>query len=56
MIGQLPIRMGGTTGGWHLLFGELADVSEKILPLDVFRCAGCKRVEFFDLDMSLPTQ
>jgi hypothetical protein len=53
-LGQLPIRVGGTAGGWHLLFGELADVGESTWPLDVYRCAACKRVEFFDLDLSLP--
>jgi hypothetical protein len=53
-LGQLPIRVGGTTGGWHLLLGELADVSERVMPLDVYRCSDCKRVEFFDLDLSLP--
>ena len=52
--GQLPIRVGGTTGGWHLLLGNFADMRESILPLDVYRCATCKRVEFFDLDLSLP--
>lgn len=53
-LGQLPVRVGGTSGGWHLLMGELADVGEKIWPLDVYRCSSCKRVEFFDLDLSLP--
>lgn len=53
-LGQIPVRTGGTSGGWHLLFGELADVSERTLPLDVFRCNRCRRVEFFDLDLSLP--
>ena len=55
-LGQLPIRIGGTTGGWHLLFGELADMSEGVFPLDAYRCNGCKRVEFFDLDASLPAR
>jgi hypothetical protein len=55
-LGQLPIRVGGTTGGWHLLLGNFADMRESILPLDVYRCATCKRVEFFDLDLSLPVQ
>ena len=55
-LGQLPIRVGGTTGGWHLLLGNWADMRESILPLDVYRCSTCKRVEFFDLDLSLPVQ
>lgn len=53
-LGQLPIRVGGTSGGWHMLFGNWADMSEDVIPLDVFRCATCKRIEFFDLDLSLP--
>ena len=55
-LGQLPIRVGGTTGGWHLLLGNWADMRESILPLDVYRCGTCKRVEFFDMDLSLPVQ
>ena len=55
-LGQLPIRVGGTTGGWHLILGNWADMRESILPLDVYRCGTCKRVEFFDLDLSLPVQ
>ena len=53
-LGQIPLRTGGTSGGWHLIFGELADVTERVFPLDVYRCSRCKRVEFFDLDLSLP--
>ena len=53
-LGQVPIRVGGTSGGWHLFFGEFADMSEGVWELDVYRCDSCKRVEFFDLDLSLP--
>lgn len=55
-LGQIPIRVGGTSGGWHLLLGDWADLSEGVIPLDVFRCANCKRIEFFDLDLSLPAR
>ena len=55
-LGQIPVRVGGTTGGWHLLLGEWADMTEGVLPLDVFRCQKCRRVEFFDLDLSLPAR
>ena len=55
-LGQIPIRVGGTSGGWHLLLGEWADTNEGILPLDVYRCARCKQVEFFDHDESLPAR
>jgi hypothetical protein len=54
-LGKVPIRVGGSSGGWHLLFGEWADASEDLFPLGVYRCPRCKRVEFFDIDESLPT-
>jgi len=53
-LGQIPIRVGGIGGGWHLLLGEVADLTEGVFPLDVYRCTTCKRVEFFDVDLSLP--
>ena len=49
-LGQVSIRVGGLSGGWHLLIGEWADASEGLFPLDVYRCSVCKRVEFYDLD------
>jgi hypothetical protein len=55
-LGQVPIRVGGTSGMWHLLMGEAADITESVFPLDVYRCTRCRRVEFFDLDLSLPEQ
>jgi hypothetical protein len=55
-LGQVPIRTGGVSGGWHLLFGNVADVTEGVMHLDVYRCPRCKRVEMFDLDLSLPAQ
>jgi len=54
-LGQLPIRVGGTSGGWHFLSAGLADIGEDVLPLDVYRCGRCKRLEFFDLDLSIPS-
>ena len=53
-LGQVPVRVGGTSGGWQFLFGSLAEADEKVWPLDAYRCDSCKRVEFFDLDLSLP--
>lgn len=55
-LGQIPVRVGGTSGGWHLLFGEWADFSEGTIALDVYRCPRCTRVEFFDLDQSIPSR
>ena len=34
------------------LLNEL--LAERILVLDTFRCPGCPKLEFFDLDASLP--
>jgi hypothetical protein len=53
-IGQIPVRVGGTSGGWHLLLGEWADASEGVRPLDAYRCPQCARLEFYDHDFSLP--
>jgi hypothetical protein len=36
--------------------GNWADLKESLLPLDVYRCGTGKRVELFDLDLSLPVQ
>jgi len=55
-LGPIPVRVGGTSGGWHLLLGEWPDMTERVLPLDVYRCSDCRRVEFLDLDLSLPTR
>lgn len=53
-LGQLPVRVGGMTTGWHFFLGEIADLSEKIKPLDLYRCEKCGRLEFYDHDFSLP--
>ena len=55
-LDQLPVRTGGTGGGWHLLLGVLADSTEQVVPLDVYRCQKCTRLELFDLDRSIPEQ
>ena len=47
---QMPVRTGGVSG-FFVDFGEL---SEKILILDTYRCPNCRKLEFFDLDASLP--
>jgi hypothetical protein len=53
-LGQLPVRVGGTSAGWHFFLGELADLGETIKPLDLYRCETCARLEFYDHDFSLP--
>lgn len=44
--GVEQIRVGGTSGGWKLLFGEWAEVGEDMLPLELLVCPNCRRVEF----------
>jgi hypothetical protein len=53
-LGQLPVRVGGASPGWHFFLGEVADWSESIKPLDLYRCEKCGRLEFYDHDFSLP--
>jgi predicted RNA-binding Zn-ribbon protein involved in translation (DUF1610 family) len=40
-------RVGGTGGGWKLLFGELAELGESMIPLEVYVCPKCGRIELF---------
>jgi hypothetical protein len=44
--GVEQIRVGGTSGGWKSMFGELAEVGEGMLPLELLVCPNCRRVEF----------
>jgi len=44
---RAPFRIGGTRGGWKLLFGELAELGEEMLPIYVFMCSKCGRLELF---------
>ena len=52
-LGRFPIRTGGQSG-WAQFPGEWADLSEVVVPLDMFRCRECRRIEFYDLDLSIP--
>jgi len=45
-LGIQEFRVGGTTGGWKLLFGEWAELGEPMLPFELFGCPSCRRVEF----------
>jgi hypothetical protein len=40
-------RVGGTSGGWKLLFGEWAELGESMIPLEVYVCPECGRIELF---------
>ena len=38
-------RVGGTKGGWKLLFGEWAELNEDMVSFEIFVCGDCRRVE-----------
>lgn len=44
-MGVETFRTGGTSGGWKLLFGELAELGEDMIPFEVFACGNRRRVE-----------
>lgn len=44
-IGQEEFRIGGSSGGWKMVFGEWAELGEELLPLEVLACAQCRKVE-----------
>ena len=44
-MGVEKFRVGGTSGGWKLLFGEMAELGEETLPLDVWARSQCRSVE-----------
>jgi hypothetical protein len=45
-MGVEKFRIGGTGGGWKLLFGEWAELGEDMIPLEMLGCRRCRRVEF----------
>ncbi len=45
-IGVEQFRTGGTSGGIKLLIGEWGELGERMLPLDLWFCGACRRVEF----------
>ena len=45
-MGVEEFRVGGTTGGWKLLFGEWAELGENMLKLELLACSSCAKVEF----------
>lgn len=49
---QLPLRAGGIQG----FFSGWGQMDERILVLDTYRCPKCRKLEFFDLDASLPNK
>jgi hypothetical protein len=45
-IGVEQLRVGGTAGGWKLLFGEWAELGEGMIAVEVFVCSTCGHLEF----------
>ncbi len=44
-LGMHEFRLGGTSGGWKLLFGEWAELGEEMVGFEVLACKGCGKVE-----------
>jgi len=40
-------RIGGTSGGMKLLFGEWAELGESMIPMYVFVCPNCGKIELY---------
>ncbi len=44
-MGVEAFRVGGTSGGWKMLFGEWAELGEQMIQLEAFACPSCRMVE-----------
>ncbi len=44
-IGTESFRVGGTSGIWKLFVGEWAELGEEMLPLEIWLCRSCRRIE-----------
>lgn len=44
-LGVEQFRVGGSSGGWKLLFGEWAELGEGMLSFEVLACPACRHVE-----------
>jgi hypothetical protein len=44
-LGTEQFRVGGTSGGWKMFFGEWAELGEDMISFDVAVCPQCRRVE-----------
>jgi hypothetical protein len=44
-LGVEHFRVGGSSGGWKIFFGEWAELGEEMLPMEVLLCPGCRRIE-----------
>lgn len=46
LMGVEKFRFGGTSGGWKLIFGNWAELGEEMIPLEIWACPSCRKVEF----------
>jgi hypothetical protein len=44
-LGVVDFRVGGRTGGAHLLLGQWAEVGESKIDFEVLACPACRRIE-----------
>jgi hypothetical protein len=44
-MGIEEFRVGGTSGGWKMLFGEWAELGEQMIQLEMLACPSCRMVE-----------
>ena len=44
---EANFKVGGTSGGLKLLFGEWAELGENMIPMNIYVCPNCGKIEFF---------
>ena len=44
-LGHTALRTGGSGGAWKLIFGELAELGEGTMNVEMLACPRCRRLE-----------
>jgi hypothetical protein len=44
-LGLTELRTGGSGGAWKLIFGELAELGEGTMKVEMLACPQCRRLE-----------
>ena len=44
-LGKTALRTGGSGGAWKLIFGELAELGERTMNVEMLACPRCRRLE-----------
>ena len=44
-VGIESFRVGGTSGGWKMIFGEWAELGEGMIDFEILACPTCRKVE-----------